>query len=1085
MKSLRIQIPYLAAGIGLLSSALIAYGAAAGFPVTGRGVAPVSAGETDSADSAVVLFARGAVLAGPAEKQEAVVVQLVPPRPGYYRIDAHVHYNSGDRQQNESFFLRLTSSAGQEIVPLDANAGTVRVIPDDPGPEHFAWRNAGLYFLEADTTTVSMHHYAQIASDFPQFLTGQMGRAESVYLDSLKFIYQNIVDGAVSLRSTTSRKTFRHGDSAGIVYPGEVYDLIVQVNNLRDIPLRKGKLSLLLPDLVMLLNAELAPAAGEDRIVEWALPELAGGDSLAIALALQVAGQMPAGETPLLHFSKLSVPGDRDTTNNTASHIIYARADSAGLRPTFANMTVRVNVDRPELGQGDSTAFHLTLENPGPDTARGVRLNNVPPPFLTISEFSLAPDSLVAGAFFWRLADIPPGTEMTISFHAKAPACLPDPHPHVLVNVAAVSAQNDTAAADNADSAAVTLLPPSYDLSIAQRIEADTTIGIGGATFPAIFPGDTITIHLTLQHRGTDSACNVSLYYLPPPHLTEVIEIPPLWSSSGDTLWWNVESLSPADSFTLTLRFRLPPELPRSPLMLVSTAEVRAEFDQHPGNNRSQKIFYGLARPEAMVQATDVSLGFSSRTDSTVVLGGREFNTVMPGEAYTYQITVKNTGAHAADSLEVENELPPGVSLVQAVPEAAAQDSGKLVWRLPALAPRSQANFAAEVLVASDLDTALTFLISRAHISAKNDTTPGNNVAQDTVLVQRAAQVVAPDVTLSQTLLADSLAVQGGDTLHFVHGGSVYRKTIALVNLSPGEARDALLMSIHPAMVQIEQVQPAPARTAGDTLFWHVDRLPPYSRREFQIDALFPATLPPGFYPMAEQAVVRAPDEPDSLWYNNSATDSLFGLIPFVTIPQPLITAEPPIVRVRDSVVVRVQVPVEIREWDIHVYFADGSIDTTYADDFIAHTLPMPGLWYTLTPEFRDTRLLRLNAEQERITFEIRTIDLLGNRASAQTHVLVRSNNALTIDRNTFQPELQSTLAIRFKLSSRRLARLDLYDLSGYHITKITEDIYEGDWNTYDWNGLTTNGQKVGSGVYLVTLRSGDFQSWRKIIVVR
>jgi flagellar hook assembly protein FlgD len=74
---------------------------------------------------------------------------------------------------------------------------------------------------------------------------------------------------------------------------------------------------------------------------------------------------------------------------------------------------------------------------------------------------------------------------------------------------------------------------------------------------------------------------------------------------------------------------------------------------------------------------------------------------------------------------------------------------------------------------------------------------------------------------------------------------------------------------------------------------------------------------------------------------------------------------------------------------------------------------------------------------------------------------------------------------IRFKLGYRRLARLDVYDVSGRRITKLTEDIYNGGWNSYLWNGIMENGRKVGSGVYLITLQSGEFKDWKKLIIVR
>jgi hypothetical protein len=89
------------------------------------------------------------------------------------------------------------------------------------------------------------------------------------------------------------------------------------------------------------------------------------------------------------------------------------------------------------------------------------------------------------------------------------------------------------------------------------------------------------------------------------------------------------------------------------------------------------------------------------------------------------------------------------------------------------------------------------------------------------------------------------------------------------------------------------------------------------------------------------------------------------------------------------------------------------------------------------------------------------------------------------LDRNVFRPEAESPLDIRFKLSNRRAAQLDIYDIAGRHITQLTQGVYQGGWNSYSWDGITETGQGAGSGVYLVTLRSGEFNSWKKFIIVR
>ncbi len=59
------------------------------------------------------------------------------------------------------------------------------------------------------------------------------------------------------------------------------------------------------------------------------------------------------------------------------------------------------------------------------------------------------------------------------------------------------------------------------------------------------------------------------------------------------------------------------------------------------------------------------------------------------------------------------------------------------------------------------------------------------------------------------------------------------------------------------------------------------------------------------------------------------------------------------------------------------------------------------------------------------------------------------------------------------------------YDLAGVHLGKLSEDLYNAGWNTYYWNGRLPNGMLAGSGVYIITLHSGEFKDWKKCMIVR
>ena len=169
---------------------------------------------------------------------------------------------------------------------------------------------------------------------------------------------------------------------------------------------------------------------------------------------------------------------------------------------------------------------------------------------------------------------------------------------------------------------------------------------------------------------------------------------------------------------------------------------------------------------------------------------------------------------------------------------------------------------------------------------------------------------------------------------------------------------------------------------------------------------------------------------------------------------------------------------------EILVRYVDGTTDQTYADDYISSTALVENQWLEIDPVFLNTRLVTA-AEFEDIIFEIQTTDVCGNLGSAQISVTIRSSDDCLLDRNVFTPASQTPLGILFKLSTNRNAKVDLYDITGYHITKITEGPYNAGWNTYPWDGRTEEGQPVGSGVYIITIRSGKLDCVLKVIIVR
>ena len=1048
--------------------------------------APIFAGYSPSpADSVILIDVNALVEADSSEGDTHVKVATVSiEHPGHYRIWTKVWYNSGDAQQNESFYLLVKSPSGNLEYPVDSNAGPYKVVPDAPGPAHIRWKDAGLFYFHAGENEIHMYHYALIASQYPQFKNGPMGNAESVYLDSLKLIHEPIIDGSVTLTGSGFAR-YSSTDSLPVVYPGETYSLSALVRNLERDILAGASLTLRLPRGFSALNFSLSPTSADSAAYRWQLPDIAAFDSLSIEMQIAVPPSLAPGTALLAHSVLLNAPTDRNPANNADTLWIYSHADSLGQRPTFADVSVDILLDEQQQTADGAIGleYRIIVQNAGPDTALSLTLMNRIPENLTTRAFNVEPTQPAPDSLVWTFDALPPGQTITVTYQAIVPVC-PPPESQVLINQVQIIAANDTLFSNNQDADTTTIVIPPADLGVFAVVRGDSQIVVEGTPYPAVETGSEFEIETRLYNATESPSCSVAVRLSLSYPLKVQAFAPPPTTAGANEFMWSVQFLAPYD----TVRFRViaaADSIPYSPFPVWVHFYVLAAPDANPANDSASALIYIVQKktgPPAQ-RFTDVSIALKAMTDTTAAVQDKLYPAVRPGDVFTYRIRVQNHGDWTADSLLVQHILPPYVEGVGFQPDPFIAKDDTLFWRLQNLEPDGQAELKAQLVLSEGIPDTLNFLVSEARVFSQQDTLFQNNTAVDSVFILQPVGIFVPDLAILQIIRTDSFKVQNADTIWYAQAEDTVAITLLIANRGTGDAEEVRLTNYLPESFALLAASPEPAEVTDDSLVWRQSELGAGESYSVRFLAQVPALEFPGTYRFYNTAMVAASNEPPHLWFNNQSTDSITVEVIYM-LPPPLIEAVPERVSVGDSVVVRVQVPVEVSWWDIFVYYANGEIDSSYADEFIARTPIQPLQWYELEPPFTDTRLTT-EAREEAIIFEIQIQDRLGFRESARAAVLVRSANALALDRNVFNPESDGEMAIRFKLSSRRLARLDLFDLSGAHITKITEGIYEPDWNTYMWNGLTEEGRPVGSGVYIVLLRSGEFQSWKKVIIVR
>ncbi|MCC7261318.1 MAG: T9SS type A sorting domain-containing protein [Candidatus Latescibacteria bacterium] len=122
--------------------------------------------------------------------------------------------------------------------------------------------------------------------------------------------------------------------------------------------------------------------------------------------------------------------------------------------------------------------------------------------------------------------------------------------------------------------------------------------------------------------------------------------------------------------------------------------------------------------------------------------------------------------------------------------------------------------------------------------------------------------------------------------------------------------------------------------------------------------------------------------------------------------------------------------------------------------------------------------------------YYLKQVDLSGNTARsnmievvlAPAQVLPTANELHQNFPNPFNPET----TISFDLKSAVVVELSIYDMAGQHIrTLVSGQALSAGSYSYHWDGLDDSGAKVGSGVYLYHLKSGEFTSVKKMALLK
>ncbi|NOZ62204.1 MAG: DUF11 domain-containing protein, partial [Calditrichaeota bacterium] len=600
-----------------------------------------------------------------------------------------------------------------------------------------------------------------------------------------------------------------------------------------------------------------------------------------------------------------------------------------------------------------------------------------------------------------------------------------------------------------------------------------------------ITAGDTIKYQITIKNSGGAAAFHV-VFRDTIPNNTSLIKnsiatTKGSVTSTAPVLTVEIDSIAAFSAETVTIRF--------SVLVTQAASEISNQgfvyaddLPQEPTDDPETEI------PNDPTKTTAPSLYGKTDLTKDAVISDVDGNKLLSaGDIITYTIKIKNSGKGTVHQVAFQDTIPEHTTYVEGSAQtskgAIFSTSPVLLVNIGDIAPGNKET------VTISFQVKLTETVQQVSNQGFIDSDetkpiptddPGTDDEDDKTIIDNSKFFT--DIKLLQSVHTDSFFVQNGDTINFANEGGKYSVTINLTNVGGQDASSISLKAWFPDSLSISGIQPTAFSQTNDTLTWKFAGLAADSSVDIRYKAQIPTIMPSGQNLLIHTASATCVNENPAKLANNVAVDTVYNF--GKEIPSPEIQATPTILDVNDSVTVSVNIPNDKTSWDLWIYLPDGQVVKNFADDFIATNNIERDAWVEIPVKYSQTHLLTTE-KQEQVIFEVHATEIRGIEKTAQAGVTFRSSNYLVLDKNVFRPDIDGTLGIKFKLSYRRLARLDIYDLAGTHITRVAEDIFGGGWNTYYWNGITESGKKVGSGVYLVTLRTDEFKGWKKVIIVR
>jgi uncharacterized repeat protein (TIGR01451 family) len=445
------------------------------------------------------------------------------------------------------------------------------------------------------------------------------------------------------------------------VLAGDTFTATLLYRNSGPAPAASLVLSDTLPAGVTFVSSAPAPSAQSGQTLTWDVGALAADETGSVELTLRAALALPDGAA-LRNRAAISVPpADRDPGNN------QSEADTAVSALADLGVVKSVTPSAAVLAGSGLLTYTLTVTNHGPATATSVVVTDTPDTGLSL--VSSQPEPLPGQPLRWELGSLAPGAtasvELVVRVAANAPASVR--------NTARVGGASQDPNPANNTSSVDSPVTRAADVRITKVASANQVVA-----------GSAVTYMLSYLNAGPSVAQGVVVSDDVPDALSDVT-----WScvsgcsvsGRGNGLRINVGTLAVGAGGAIrvsgTTTAGTQPQIDVTNTAVITSVTP----DPNPANNTSTSV------TAAQTANLRIAKGGPARAAA--------------GSLIRYTITVTNEGPLAAEAVQVQDALPPYLTLAAADPPPANGSTINPRWLLGTLAAGQSARISLDVRVAA------------------------------------------------------------------------------------------------------------------------------------------------------------------------------------------------------------------------------------------------------------------------------------------------------------------------------------------------------------------------------------------------